>query len=224
MLKKLISLLAVVLAITLVTPAPLEAQTNNKKQQARASFKSGQQLFKEKKYEEALKLFTKANRLHPHPDILFMVAQCHRNLKQYTRAVKAFKGYLKAKPEAEDKAEVTRLIEELDFLREVSPEEPAEPGEPDEPVDPDDPDDPNKPATTPPDKPPKNNPLVVQPPPRVPRSPYRRVKTTPVYKKWWFWAVVGGTLVVAGGVGGIIAYSAGGEDAPAGSLGTLDLR
>ena len=217
--KRLIFLLAVTLAISLVAPDPLEAQTKNKKQQARASFKAGQQQFKEKEYGEALKLFQKANKLHPHPDILFMVAQCHRNLKQYSAAVKSFKGYLEAKPAAEDKAQVKRLIEELEFLQEVDPVEPTEPVEPDEPGEPDDPDQPDKPAVTPP-----VNPLVRPTPPRVPRAPTPRLGTTPVYKKWWFWAVVGGTLAVAGGVGGIIAYSAGGEEAPAGSLGTLDLR
>ena len=217
-----ISLLIAALVASLALAFPTEVQAESKKARARTSFKAGQKEFKEKNYEKALKLFKKANKLLPHPDILFMVAQCHRNLKQYRAAVKGFKGYLKAKPNADDRIEVKRLIDELEFLQEVSPEEPDEPTEPGEPADPVDPDDPDG-SKPPAKKPPVKKPLVEPPPPIVPIAPTPRRRKTPIYKKWWFWAVVGGTVVVAGGVG-IIAATAGGEEAPAGSLGTLDLR
>ena len=209
------------MTLTMATGSASGQPRGKSKKAARAHFKAGQKQFQDKQYSQALRSFKKANKLLPHPDILFMVAQCHRNLKHYKKAIKAYQGYLKSKPQAEDKAQVTRLIEELQFLDEVSPE-PDEPDEPDEPVEPDDPTT-KKPATTP-DKDPPTKPLVTPTPPVVPIAPGpRRTKKTPVYKKWWFWAIVG-TVVVAGSVtGGVLASDSGG-DPPAGSLGTLDLR
>jgi len=51
-----------------------------------------------------------------------------------------------------------------------------------------------------------------------PRSP--RERPTPIYKRWWFWTIVG--AVVAGGVvGGVVAGTRGSDRVPVGELGTI---
>ena len=217
----------VVLLLSLLLLTPVAVQAQGKKKTARAKFKAGQRYFKQQEYKPALKAFKKAHKLHPHPDILFMVAQCHRNLKQHKQAVKAYKGYLKGKPKAKDRAEVQRLIDELEFLVEVAPDNDPDP--PDEPAEPDEADLADGPDAgagsvgTRPNSP-KPGPLARPIVPLVPRSPSPRRRSKPVYKKWWFWAIVGGTVAVAGGVTAVIAYETSGTEVPSGSLGTMDLR
>lgn len=188
-------------------PAQVQAQ-GDPKATAREYFKSGQEHFKANDFESALLDFQNAHKLHPHPDILFMVAQALRNLKLYHQAIKGFKDYLKAKPEAQDRVEVTRLIEELEFLAEVSGQQ--------------------KPVKKPVKKKPvkkKLKPLAKPHVPKVPRTPTPvKKKTQPVYKTWWFWAAIAGGAAVAGGVGYGIYYATSDAQAPAGALGNLDLR
>ncbi len=141
-----------------------------------------------------------------------MIGQAQRNLKMHSSASASFREYLNAKPEAPDKEEVERLIEELDFLEEAegSQRDPTE----DDPED--DPEADPKPA-------PKSKPLAKPTVHRAPTALTPSRKDKPVYKKWWFWVAVGGGLAVAGGTAGIVAWQMSGSEPPAGSLGNLDL-
>jgi len=220
------------LLITLATLSMLgftptaHAQGEDNAAQAKASFKAGQEFFKAGDYVEALRAFKKANKLHPHPDIVFMVGQAQRNLKIHGGAIISFKAYLDGKPEAEDREDVERLIEELDFLDEAegSAEDPTLKDE----------EEAERKAEAARLAAAEKKRKAAEAKKRKARRKTRRQdaphaltpskkKDKPIYKKWWFWAAVGGGLVVVGGTVGIVAWQTSGADAPEGSLGTFDI-
>jgi tetratricopeptide (TPR) repeat protein len=195
-------LLSLLLGAALCTalPSAAEARKTSKKE-AKALFKEGQRHFKAGEFAEALDSFDAAYAIKPHPDILFMIAQCHRNLLHFRQAIDGFKGYLRDKPEAQDREEVEQLI--LDLEREDAEQSPP----------------PEKPAKK---KPPP--PAIVAPvTPLVPPPPPRR-EETPVYQKWWFWAIIGGVAAAGTGIGLGVYFGTRSVEVPAGSLGSLDLR
>jgi hypothetical protein len=191
--------LAVLVGLGLLLAGTAEARKVNKKEEAKVLFKTGQKEFKEGEYAAALESFAAAYDIKPHPDILFMMAQCHRNLHHFRQAIDGFKGYLKGKPEAQDREEVEQLILELE--RQDAEQSPAEP----RPV--------NKvpPAA------------VVAPVPIAPVAPPPR-EETPVYKRWWFWTIIGGVALAGAGVGVGVYFGTRSATVPSGSFGTLDLR
>ena len=73
-------------------PAP------NARAQAKAQVKKGQLDYKLARFEEALEDYTHAYELYPAPALLFNLGQCHRNLKNYERAIFFFEGYLREQP------------------------------------------------------------------------------------------------------------------------------
>src|SRR5215831_14047144 len=70
----------------------------NARAQARAQVKKAQTEYKIARFEEALADYTRAYELYPAPALLFDLGQCHRNLKNYERAVFFFEGYLREQP------------------------------------------------------------------------------------------------------------------------------
>lgn len=214
-------LIALTCLALLVPTSAVRAQGKDTASEAKAQFKAGQEFFKEGSYVDALRAFKKANKLHPHPDIVFMVGQAQRNLKLHAAAINSFKSYLDGKPDAEDREDVERLIEELDFLEEAE-------GSAEDPTARDDEAAERKAAAAKAAKEEQErkkraktlpNPVKHDAPHAL--TPVKKDK--PIYKKAWFWAAVGGGLVVVGGAAGIIAWQASGTDAPEGSLGTFDI-
>ncbi len=205
-------LIVTVLSLFLLPAVPALAE-ESKADLAKVHFKKGQAHFEAEEYADALRAFKKAHKLHPLPDIVFMVGQAQRNLKLHGAAAASYRKYLEGKQDASDKEEVERLIEELEFLEEAE-------GSAEDPTANDPPDDPPKPAAKPKSRPkPKPKPRRRAPTALTPGPK----KDKPIYKKWWFWVAVGGGLAVAGGTAGIVAWQTSGGDNPEGSLGTLDL-
>jgi tetratricopeptide (TPR) repeat protein len=81
---------------------------------ARRHYERGQKLFNLQKFDEALEQFQKAYDAKPIPDFLFNIGQCHRNLGDYESAIFSFKKFLKLDPEAPNREQVEKLIEELE--------------------------------------------------------------------------------------------------------------
>lgn len=219
------------LLITLATLSMLgftgaaHAEEGDTAAQAKAAFKAGQEFFKAGDYVEALRAFKKANKLHPHPDILFMVGQSQRNLKVHASAIASFKAYLDGKPEAEDREDVERLIEELEFLDEAE-------GSAVDPTLKDEEEAERQAEAARLAAVEKKRKAAAAKKKTLPRhrrqdAPHAltpgKKKDSPVYKQWWFWAAIGGGLAVVGGTIGIVAWQTSGTDAPEGSLGTFDI-
>jgi TolA-binding protein len=80
---------------------------------AKARYLSGQSHYNLNEFPEALQDFKEAYRLHPDPAFLFNIAQCERQLGELEEAIKFYRSYLRNKPDAKNRREVERKIEEL---------------------------------------------------------------------------------------------------------------
>jgi tetratricopeptide (TPR) repeat protein len=64
------------------------------------------------KFDVALAEYSKAYELFPAPPILFNLGQCHMNLKHWDRAIFFYEGYLRARPDASNRALVEDRLRE----------------------------------------------------------------------------------------------------------------
>lgn len=122
--------LLVALLATLVAPQIVEARPKKKPPKAPVSdaeakpaqkeadrfFKSGVALYKEAKYSEALAEFQRAYEIAPHPLVLYNIAGCHRELSQYSEAVKAYTLFLAEGKGQVPAARLTAAQTELDSI------------------------------------------------------------------------------------------------------------
>ena len=157
--------------------------------EARKAFAAG-------RYQEALDLFSDLYADKLHPTYLRNVGRCYQNLKQPEKAINSFRDYLRQAKDLKDseRTEVNGFIAEMEELQRQQGTEAAA-------------------AAPPPSRPP---PLPLVPPvapteqgdartaelinqPAVEPQP-----STPIYKKAWFWTVVG-VLVAGAVVGGLYA-------------------
>jgi tetratricopeptide (TPR) repeat protein len=184
--------------------APAERQARELFQKAEMSFNLG-------RFADALADYQGAYEAKPLPAFLFNIAQCYRNLKNYERARFFYRRYLTLDPHSANRhlvedliAEMTRAIDKGDGSA-AAASGAAAPGA----------------ATAVNLVPPEPTAPVAAPvvlaqadaaaPPQSAR---------PIYKRWWFWAGVGG--VVAGAIiTGIVVTR---PDTPQGSLGTINGR
>jgi len=89
-------------------PAAVRAQGAAAKQ-----FEQGNELFQKGQYAEAIKAYTEAHRLAPHPSALFNIARCHENLGDHINALFYFKQALERTTEATGRADIQRRIQRL---------------------------------------------------------------------------------------------------------------
>jgi tetratricopeptide (TPR) repeat protein len=81
--------------------------------QAKAEFKKGQTAYNLGRFSEALASFSKAYEIKALPPILFNIAQCHRQLGNFERAVFFYRRFLELTPAGSGNAEtVSRLLQE----------------------------------------------------------------------------------------------------------------
>ncbi len=104
----------VVLLLGVGLAAPLLAQTTDQgKKRAKAHFLKGEELFEQGRFAEAAREFTQANKLAPHPRVLFNIATCHEKSGDIPAAVLTYRKYLS---EAEDTDEYTQIKASLKKL------------------------------------------------------------------------------------------------------------
>jgi hypothetical protein len=158
--------------------------------------------FAAQRYQEALDLFAKLYAETLHPIYLRNIGRCYQNLGEPEKAITSFREYLRKgkNVSATETKEIDGYIKEMEELQQrkeasaASSTSAATTEKPDAPVKP-------LPSATPP--PPAGDgatATVVMTPP-----PPQAEDSSPIYGRWWFWAIVGG--VVATGVG--IAFAAG---------------
>lgn len=90
-------------------PDPPPAATK----QAKVHFRTGTELYKQARYREAVAEFEAAYRLRPHGVIHYNLAQCYERLGDIPAALLAYHEYLRAIPDAEDRATVQAAISNL---------------------------------------------------------------------------------------------------------------
>jgi hypothetical protein len=184
--------LLIVLAMAAASSRAM-AEVDSREMRAREAFGAG-------RYQEALDGFVKLYAEKLHPNYLRNIGRCYQNLGDPDKAISSFREYLrKAKAVGgEERKEVEGYIKEMEDLkrqREAAAMAPPPP--------------PLQPPVTGPA--PTTLAAAEPPPPRQPsltltQPPAEPVREeAPVYKKWWFWTLIGGAVV--GGIG--IAAAAG---------------
>jgi len=82
--------------------------------EAKARFRRGSELYREARYREAIVEFEAANRLRPHGAISYNLAQCHERLGELAAALASYGEYLRAVPDAADRARVSAAMADLE--------------------------------------------------------------------------------------------------------------
>ncbi len=240
---KLSILLLTALLFALAAPGAAEAQRKGKgkravRAEAKALFQRAQKHYTLGEFEAALKNFSAAYDKLPMAAFLFNIAQCHKEMKNYERAIFFFEGYIRDAPEAGNREVIEELIgesrgslvkqKETERLAVIEAERRA-----------------TEEARREADrkaaeearlaaadgraaemaelrriaeemKAAKGNPAFL--PPVVTPGP----KGPPITKRWWFWTALGAVALAAASGGTAVALRP--TDLPTGSLGTLDHR
>jgi tetratricopeptide (TPR) repeat protein len=169
--------------------ARAEAATDQRELKAREDFVAG-------RYQDALDLFAKLYAETLHPNYLRNIGRCYQNLGEPDRAISSFHDYLrKAKGVTSDeRKEIEGYIKEMEELkrqREAAATSPATPpptGSAGAPVTP-------LPSASPPPAA-ANVSVIVQ----APQAPPPVEESSPIYSRWWFWAIVAGAAAAGLGV------------------------
>ena len=178
-------LLAAAFALAAVASSA-QAAPSKREMEAREAYAAG-------RYQQALDLFARLYAETLHPTYLRNIGRCHQNLGQPDPAIASFREYLrKARGLTPDeRAEVEGYIREMEALKKAAAPLPEVKSAP-------------PPIATPPPAPAIEAPatLVQSAPPPAPVE-----ATPPLYRRGWFWVVVGG-VVLAGVAGGLVAAGA----------------
>ena len=188
---RMLRLMVVVAVLAAGVSAPAED-----KEAARRAYSEGSRSYNLAQYADALEAFKRAYWNYDEPSFLYNIAQCHRALKHKNEAIEFYRSYLRNAPNAPNRAEVERIIAELEAavqkdkaVADAPPEGTlaAPPG--------------TRPSAPPPSAP---EPATTAPTP----APAAVIATTstpapaerPVWKRGWFWGVMAGAAVVVAGV------------------------
>jgi hypothetical protein len=212
----------VVGAAALLARPAAAAPTPEDKTKAREHYQKGLTHYDIKEFPEALAEFKNAYRIVQDPAFLFNIAQCYRKLGQDAEALDYYRNYVRRFPNAPNRAEVDRRIQEIEREQEAR----SLVGAPPPPTD-TKPGPPNNNASkagpvTPIAPPPPNGNTTAggpPPPPLPPGGTTNTGATTPAivatspgpaaaespsfYTRWWFWTAVGAVVVGAVVVGAI---------------------
>ena len=241
--SKLSPLLLAAMLLALTAPGTAEAQRRGKgkralRAEAKALFQEGQKHYTLGEFEEALKDFSAAYDKLPMAAFLFNIAQCHKEMKNFERAIFFFEGYLRDAPQAGNREMIEELIgesrgamekqQEAARLAKIEADRKAAEAAQREAA--------RKEAEAArlaaadgraaemaelrkiaeEMKAAKDNPAF-QPPGTAPGP-----KGPSITKRWWFWTAIGAVALAAAGTGTAVALRP--TELPAGSLGTLDHR
>lgn len=166
---------AIVLQVMLLAAAAPQVDASGADLQARAHYAEGARHYQSGDAARALEAFRAAYALAPHAELLFNIAQCHRQLGDGAKALESYEAYLRARPDAPNRAEVERWMNDL-----RPPRRPAAPG----------------PRDTTESLAPLA-PTMIAPAAVEQRS---EVATTPLHRKTWFW-IAAGVLVASAALG-----------------------
>jgi tetratricopeptide (TPR) repeat protein len=174
-------------AILIFCSAIARAQSVNDQELARAHYLLGQSAYNKTRYTEALHEFQEAFRLSRRPAFHYNIGICQERLGHLDDAIASYERYLAEDRTVPDRADVESHIDALKEKRQAELTAQAAAAHPPPPA-----------ATV---APVPRADLVAQPP-----------VDKPVYKKPWFWGVIGGgaaVVIIAVAVGVAVASSGG---------------
>jgi len=189
---------------------------------AKEFFKKGKLYFDSGQFDKALEEYTRAYEVKPLPGFLLNIAQCHRNLGHFEESIFFYKKYLSEVPDTPYRADVESVIAEMEAkviekkasdAKKIDAEKAALDA-----------------ATA------ESSKRKAEADARAAAAGEEEAKARaaaeeaslkaarerkPFYQKAWFWAVVGGAVLLAGGAtaGGIILT---GSSLPDSTLGTVN--
>ena len=187
--------------------SPALAAAPKDKAAAKAAVGSARKAYELGKFEEAISGYSKAYELSDAPALLFNLAQCHRQLKQYERAAFFYGRYLSLQPPPIDNEEVAKgLLKEMeeaaakeaqantapvpgfgmDLSNEATGEKQVAAKQPD-------------PAAVPAEA------LPAVPLPLPAPGQVQAEAETPLVKQWWLWTLVGAVVVGGAVTAGVLA-------------------
>lgn len=151
----------------------------------RGHYDEARQAYKDKRYEEALKEYRAAYERRQAPWLLINVGRTLQRLGRLDESLDYYQRYLRAdpNPKPEVKTRVEGYIDQVKAGIETAPKKEPEP-------------------------PPTMTAAPAQPAPPPPQP-----EGKPVYKKWWFWTILG--VVVAGGAAAGVAVALTRDNTPA---------
>ena len=82
--------------------------------EAKARFRKGVDLYRERRWRDAMAEFEAAYRLKPHGTIHFNVAQCRERVEDWPGALRSYHDYLREVPDANDRAAVRAAMRRLE--------------------------------------------------------------------------------------------------------------
>ena len=102
-----------------VSAAPVPAKTAENPAKAKELFNAGKKLYDQGKYADAVMKFEEAYRARAHPIIFFNIGKCYELIGETGKgetgkSLRAYRDYLRALPEASDKAVVEDSIANLE--------------------------------------------------------------------------------------------------------------
>lgn len=107
--RRLLAALSVLLFLAAAWPA-----RGDDVAEAKARFKRGAELYREKRWREAMAEFEAAYRAKPHGAVHFNVAQCRERLEDWPGALRSYTDYLREVPDASDRAAVRKSIQRIE--------------------------------------------------------------------------------------------------------------
>lgn len=211
--------------LVLVTTSGFAADKADK--EARAQFTAAQKAYDLGQFAQALTLYTAAYDAKPLPAFLFNIAQCHRQLGQYERALFFYRRFLSLAPPGTDTETVDELVAQVEKLQEdqrTSAEEAQRRQRADQEAQRQlEVERAREAAARAELESAKEQALLPRPdllpaPPPPPPPPH--VESTPLYRHWWLWAGVG--VVVAGTATAVAVAAQPRSEVP--TYGTLNAR
>ncbi|MGZ3439751.1 MAG: tetratricopeptide repeat protein [Polyangia bacterium] len=202
------------LPLLIVVLVALAAPAANGAEDPKQLFESATAEFNLGHYEKAAGMYEEIYKITLEPVLLYNIAQAHRLGGDFDKAVFFYRGYLRAQPQAKNRGEVQKRITELEDAIEAKrrgqvrpPNVPAtvEPkahpqtatAQPTPtPTQPPPPEPASQPMTTPSSEAQAAPSTEPQPQPTQTASNEPSSSEKPIWKKWWFWTIIGGVVVV----------------------------
>jgi tetratricopeptide (TPR) repeat protein len=102
-----------------LAPLPITAQSQDdlseaQQQQLVKLIESGKTAYDRGEFEQSLGEFRKAYDLYQHPDIIYRIALCHERLGEDREAVRYYRQFLAAAPNAPDRLKIEKTIEVIE--------------------------------------------------------------------------------------------------------------